>query len=92
MILGVQIGFKGDSLIKFRDTSLSLEEVDGVETLTFHLGTMTNMQGTCRVRGFSFLSRSTFVPLKPTKSSLHCCLKTAMSLFRGCKFCKSSLA
>ena len=46
MILGFRTGLRGDSLMKFQDTSLSLEEVDGVESLKFHLGTMKNMQGT----------------------------------------------
>ena len=32
--------------MKFQDTSLSIQEVEGVEALKFHLGTMENMQGT----------------------------------------------
>ena len=32
--------------MKFLDISLAIQEVEGVETLKFHLGTMKNMQGT----------------------------------------------
>ena len=32
--------------MKFQDTSLSIQEVEGVETLKFHLGMIKNMHGT----------------------------------------------
>ena len=46
IIFGYRTGLRGDSLMKFQDTSLSIEEVDGAEIMKFHLGTMKNMQGT----------------------------------------------
>ena len=45
IIFGYRTGLRGDSLMKFQETSLSIEEVDAAEIVKFHLGTMKKHAG-----------------------------------------------
>ena len=66
--------------MKFQATSLSIQEVEGVETLKFHLGTMKTCKApwqrsakNLKLRAFYHALTRGSVPLKPTGGNFNCC-------------------